>query len=153
MSMTDRQQAYVERFGRFWEVAGGPRTAGRIVGWLMISDPPQQSAAELVAALGVSHGSVSTLTRQLDRANMVERITFPGDRASYYRLREHVWVNLIDSRMDGLIELRELGSHGAELSTSTTDRGTELQLVAEFLLERWPGLIEELRRRMSVSSE
>lgn len=140
---------YVERFGRFWETSGGTRTAGRIVGWLMICDPPHQSATDLVDALGASTGSVSTLTRQLIELQMVERVTFPSDRASYYRLRDHVWVNLIEQKMDGLRELADLAAQGRKLlPDQRTDRVEELADVIDFFLMEWPDLVDRLREQL-----
>jgi hypothetical protein len=40
---TEEEREFIERSGLFYEAAGGPRTAGRILGWLLICDPPHQS--------------------------------------------------------------------------------------------------------------
>lgn len=147
--LTPTETEYIERFGRFWETSGFTRTAGRIVGWLMICDPPHQAATDLVDALGVSTGSVSTLTRQLVDLQMVERVTFPSDRASYYRLRDHVWVNLIERKMDGLRELADLAAQGRKLlPDQRTDRVEELADVTDFFLLEWPDLVDRLREQM-----
>lgn len=149
-SLNRDEMTYVERFGRFWESFGGPRTAGRIIGWLMICEPPYQSASELVEVLGVSSGSVSTLSRQLMQLQMVERVTFPGDRASYYQLRDHVWVNTIENEMSGLRELAALAEAGRSLLPSErADRVEELAHVTDFFLAEWPDLVERLRTQMS----
>ena len=50
--------AYAEEWGLLFERWGLPRTAGRIWGWLHVCEPPQQTAAQLVDALGVSKGSI-----------------------------------------------------------------------------------------------
>jgi DNA-binding transcriptional regulator GbsR (MarR family) len=144
------QETYVERFGRSWETSGGSRTAGRIMGWLLICDPPQQSAANLGAALDVSHGSVSTLTRQLIEMNMVERVTFPGDRASYFKLRDNAWLDVMDRKMAGLKDLHELGEIGRNLTAEDNDhRAAQLTTITDFLLERWPALILELKQHVA----
>ncbi|GAA1644101.1 hypothetical protein GCM10009733_046480 [Nonomuraea maheshkhaliensis] len=39
----DDKREFVDHFGLFFETAGGNRTAGRMFGWLLISDPPHQS--------------------------------------------------------------------------------------------------------------
>ncbi len=140
---------YVERVGRFWELSGGPRTAGRIIGWLMICDPPHQSAADLVEVLDISSGSVSTLTRQLMTLGMVERITFPGDRSSYFQLREHAWVRLIEGQMDVLYELVALVDAGRTLlPAQRVDRVEELAAVTDFFLAAWPELVDRLRQHL-----
>ena len=45
------EKRLVEEFGIAFEQTRFPRMAGRIVGWLLISDPPYQSAEQLVDAL------------------------------------------------------------------------------------------------------
>ncbi|MEV4115744.1 hypothetical protein [Nonomuraea sp. NPDC049695] len=65
---------FVDRLGLFFEMVGGPRTMGRIYGWLMICDPPPQSLTELAAALGASKASISTVIRPMQEGGMVERL-------------------------------------------------------------------------------
>lgn len=149
-TLDSTQEAYVERFGRFWEASGASRTAGRIMGWLVICDPPHQSAAELGSALSVSHGSVSTLTRQLIQMNVVERVTFPGDRSSYFHLRDNAWLDVMDRQMDGLRDLHELGEAGLRLSPGEgSRRAAQLTTVTDFFVQRWPGFILELKQHIA----
>jgi DNA-binding IclR family transcriptional regulator len=61
-----------------FELLGGPRTMGRVYGWLLICDPPQQSLTQLADALSVSKASVSTVARELQEAGMVERLPSPN---------------------------------------------------------------------------
>jgi len=48
--MSDKRQVeekhFVEEVGIFFEQTGMPRMAGRILGWLMISNPPHQTTTE-----------------------------------------------------------------------------------------------------------
>jgi hypothetical protein len=151
--MNERQQEFVEAFGRYYESHAGARTAGRMLAWLMICDPPHKTAAELVDELGVSAGSVSTIARQLTTVGLMERITFPGERASYHRLREHAWVQAMDMRMNGLRELHGLAMTGRHVESSDRpDRVEELIHVTEFLIERWPRLMDELGESMTTET-
>ena len=43
----DEEQRFVEEVGIVFEQTGLPRMAGRILGWLLISDPPHQSTDQL----------------------------------------------------------------------------------------------------------
>ncbi|WP_460527165.1 hypothetical protein [Flindersiella endophytica] len=52
-------QEYVEEIGLYFAGVRLPRMPGRILGWLLVCDPPHQSAEELAAALQVSSGSIS----------------------------------------------------------------------------------------------
>jgi DNA-binding transcriptional regulator GbsR (MarR family) len=46
--------------------------AGRILGWLLISDSPHQSSEQLVNGLEASKGSISSMTRLLIQINLIE---------------------------------------------------------------------------------
>jgi len=77
----------IEEFGLIFEAHGVPRMAGRILGRLLMCDPPHQSLTQLGRDLQASKGSVSTMTRLLIDRRMAERITFPGDRQDFVRVR------------------------------------------------------------------
>ncbi len=145
MKLTKPQADYVEKIGRWWEVAVGSRAAGRILGWLMICEPPHQSSGELVEALGISAGSVSTQVRYLESLGIVERTSFPGDRATYYQLRPHGWVERMwdeQQRLEAMVQL----ARAAEdvMPAERPDRVTDLGRIAEFFLAEWPDLMKRL---------
>lgn len=145
MKPSPQQHDFVERVARWWESISGSRSAGRIVGWLMICDPPHRSAPQLIDDLELSSGSVSTQTTVLEHVGFVERVTFPGDRASYYRLPDQVWVNLMRSEEQRMIELRQLASAARSvLPVERPDRVEDLDRIAEFFLARWPALMSGL---------
>lgn len=151
MNITDAQSDYVERVGRFWKSLSMGRTAGRILGWLMICDPPHQSAVELRSNLGVSAGSISTQVRLLEQLGLVERVTFSGSRASFYQLPDHVWSRSMDTELVRIVQMRALAEAGsAVIPNIRPERVTELEEVARFFAEEWPGLLERLHRRVEV---
>ena len=45
------EAVFVDRLGLFMEMLGGSRTMGRVYGWLLISDPSQQSLTGLAQTL------------------------------------------------------------------------------------------------------
>lgn len=145
MKTSSEQSAFVERVGRWWEAISGSRTAGLILGWLMICEPAHQSSPELAEALKISAGSVSTQTRVLERIGLVERVTFPGDRATYYQLKPHVWMQMMWSEQQRIEEMKGIADAArAVLPEERPDRVEELGRVAEFFLERWPELMDGL---------
>ena len=58
MSPTDtadnfaEKQHFAEEVGLFFERSGMTRMAGRILGWLLVCDPPHQTLNDLAEALG-----------------------------------------------------------------------------------------------------
>lgn len=145
---------FVEMVGRFWESWGQPRTAGRMLGWLMICDPPEQSSADLGDALDASAGSVSTTTRQLMQVGLVDRVTFPGDRASYFRLHEHAWIQVMQARLEGIRGLHQLALAAESLTPERrADRVTDLRFITEFMLEEWPGVMDRMQSQLEERGE
>ena len=131
--------------GRWWETGTGSRNAGRILGWLMICEPPYRSASDLVEELDVSSGSISTQTRFLESLKFVERLTFPGDRATYYQLRPNVWVEVMRSELDHLERMKAIAAAGAGVvPEERPERVTDVGLIARFFLDKWPGFMDEL---------
>ena len=87
----------VEEVGVLLELeAAAPRMVGRVLGWLLVCEPPEQSAADLADYLQASKGSISTATRVLLRLGMIERVRTRGERFDRFRVRpgaydEAIW--------------------------------------------------------------
>ena len=73
--MTEAESAFVEEMGQVLAGYGMTPMAGRMWGWLLICDPPEQTAAELAEALGASRGAISGTARILANAGMIRRTT------------------------------------------------------------------------------
>jgi DNA-binding transcriptional regulator GbsR (MarR family) len=116
------QTRFVEEVGLMFELVGMPRMSGRIFGWLLISDPPQQSHTELAEILQASKGSISTMTRLLIQIGLIERISLPGDRRDYFQIKPNAWGQLSKQRMQQITAFRELAERGMELMGNTSPR-------------------------------
>ncbi len=149
MKPTAAQTQFIERVGRWWESITGSRVAGQILGWLMICDPPHQSAAELMDAVHTSAGSISTQTRFLEQMSLVERISFRGDRATYYQLKENAWEHMMATEMNAIREWDQLAMAATDLvPAERPDRVTDLSKMTSFLLVKWPEVMVELREHI-----
>jgi hypothetical protein len=85
-------QAFVEDVALFYGRSGLPRMAGRIVGWLLVCEPPHQTMGEMARALGGSKASMSTMTRLLGQLGLVERLRRPGERQDRFGIRPGLWA-------------------------------------------------------------
>ena len=81
---------FIENMGLHYEAYGVPRIGGRLLGLLMISNRPL-AAEEMAETLQVSRSSVSTNLRTLLMAELVEKVSLPGDRVDYYVLSDLAW--------------------------------------------------------------
>ena len=123
---------FVEQLALWFEQTGVPRMAGRVLAWLLVCEPAHQSAEELAAAVHASRGSISAATRMLVTAELVERVTFRGDRRSYYRARPN-WNSLLDAQYKRVTQLRDIVDDGLDaLSDEPESRRERLRSVGEF---------------------
>jgi DNA-binding transcriptional regulator GbsR (MarR family) len=149
---------FVERLGlEFESQSGMPRMAGRVVGWLLVCDPPEASAAELAAALGASAGSISTTTRLLIRLGLVERVRLPGERIDRFRIRPDRWAESLrqEERLRAfLVVLRQGLDALAGAPAERRARLEEMEAMYAYWERRIPELWEEYeehRRRTKGS--
>jgi DNA-binding transcriptional regulator GbsR (MarR family) len=88
-SNLEAEDRFIDKFGQFFEAYGTyPRIAGRIFAYLLLSDPPCQSAEQLVDRLQIAKSSVSSMVRLLLQAEIIERVDRPGVRSRCYQVRE-----------------------------------------------------------------
>lgn len=127
--MAPDEAEFVDRLGLFFELLGATRTMGRVYGWLLICDPPQQSLTQLTEALSVSKASISTVARQLLDGGMVERLPSPN-RQHVYRVRPGGFTSVLATQLS----LMRLGIEPAEyaLSMLGEDRAEQRQRVEDF---------------------
>lgn len=108
---------FVDRMGLFFEQVGGPRTMGRLYGWLMICDPPEQSLTELAQTLGVSKASISTIARLLLDGGLVERVP-TSTRQHLYRVRPGGMTRVMQIQLPRM----RAGADAAEFGLSIVDK-------------------------------
>ena len=141
------EKHFVEDVGIAFEQTGLPRTAGRIFGWLLISDPPHQSNGELAEVLMASRGSISSMTRLLIQIGLVERISLTGVRHGYFQLRPDAWKHMIKHGLEDEVKMfRQLAEHGLELladENPLTRKGLEeMRDIYTFFEREFPPLVE-----------
>ncbi len=85
--------AIIEQLGLTAEREGMPRISGQIWGLLLATETPL-NGKQIAEKLAVSRGSISTATRMLESLGVLERRVRPGDRQTYYAMREHPYSNL-----------------------------------------------------------
>ena len=155
------EKHFVEDVGIAFEQTGLPRTAGRIFGWLLISDPPHQSMSELAEVLMASRGSISSMTRLLIQIGLIERISLLGVRHDYFHLQPDAWQHMIRHGLEDEIKMfRQLAEHGLELLADKTPLTQnwleEMRDVYSFLEQEFPLLLErweQERKEKQATSE
>lgn len=103
---------FIEDIGLYFEQMGLPRMAGRILGALLISDPPSQSITDLGERLHASKSSISIMARLLMERGLIERVASPIPRRDYYRFKPGGWIIYMRQwlgLMSGLHQITERG--------------------------------------------
>lgn len=111
---------FIEDISLFFEEMGLPRMAGRILGVLLISDPPEQSIDELCDALQASKSAVSTSARLLAETGLIERVPPLMPRRIYFHFAAGGWLVFMRQRMRLWSELHQITERGLELLRDAT---------------------------------
>ncbi|MET9795349.1 GbsR/MarR family transcriptional regulator [Nocardiopsis alba] len=148
---TERELAFVDEVAVFFEDEGLPLIAGRVIGWLLISDPPEQSAARLAEVLQVSRSSIGTATRMLTPSGLVEGVRKRGHRQEYFRIADDGWSRMLERRYALATSFREVTERGlAALEDASPERRERLANVHElygFLEKELPAMLRRWRER------
>lgn len=145
VSLDEERREYVEGFATFWAGFGLPRVQGRVMGLLLVSDPPERTAEEIAGALGVSRGSVSGATRSLVRLGIVERGRRPGEKKDYFRARAD-WSELVRQQAGTYATFRSLAERGLGVMEGASPRSRraleEVRSLYGYLEREMPRLLE-----------
>lgn len=131
-----------------------PRAAGRILGVLLISDPPAQSITDIAQALKASKSSVSIMARLLAENGLVERAPSPMARRDYYRFKPGGWVVYMRQWLGLMSELHRITERGLALSAGrppeSKERLQEAHDLFSLIEERFPAILERLERKRAA---
>lgn len=90
---------------------------------------------DLVESLHVSKSSISTASRMLIQAGIVERISIPGERRDYYRISDNAWLQSWERRSKSIREARGMVEKGlALLDGDAAERAKRLRDMRDFYL-------------------
>lgn len=141
----------IEEMAQALEAEGLPRMAGRIFSFLLVCQPAEQTAAQLGDALRASVGSISSMTRLLVGAGLIERVSRTGQRADRFRITPEGLSNLVASGTARLVRFRRLTGRAIELMASQTTgdaaRLREIHDLYLFLEGHLPALVGEWEQR------
>ena len=138
--------SFVEAHGILWEASGLPRIAGRILGWLLLCQPAEQTAADLAEALSASRASISTNTRLLEQFGIVERTARLGKRQTLFRIAPDAWSRVMRNEHERARRFREVAEQGIELASHLghpdTTRLDEFHNIWSFMERELPSLLD-----------
>lgn len=148
---TDEELIFADHAGRFYARQHGiPPMAGRLLGYLMICDPPQQTIDQLAEALMASRSAITGAVKLLQAYGLVVRNRRAGER-----------VDRVSGNLDALeprnfdsglfTEQAALFREGLALLVGAGPERRapleEMLALVEFLGERLPQVLAEWRER------
>jgi DNA-binding transcriptional regulator GbsR (MarR family) len=151
MIQTFDEMHFIEDIGLFFEQMGVPRMAGRILGALLISDPPAQSITDLVEHLHASKSSISIMARYLVERGLIERVASPVPRRDYYRFKPGGWMVYMRQWLGLISALHEIAERGLALmenkSPELQERLQEAHDLFSFIEQEFPALLSKLEEK------
>jgi hypothetical protein len=108
-------QRFVDEVGLYSERAGLPLLAGRILGWLLVAQPPLQTLSNVASGLGTTTGIVRLAAQPLIHLGIVEMVNPPGDENEYFRLSMTGWSRMVAHQLSEVAAFGALAEHGLAL--------------------------------------
>ena len=144
----NERSAFVEESGIFFENLGMTRMAGRIIGYLMVTDKEMVSFDELTQVLKASKSSISTSVKLCINVHFVKPLTIPGKRKTYFMLAPEIsWVEIFQRRMEQLNAMHKLLQKGLNLRANQNDKPAEWIIEARdfygWVLKEFPELLNK----------
>ena len=153
----DATEQFIEEVAAFMALRGLPRMAGRLFAWLLVAEPPEQTAAQLAAALRASPGAVSTMSRLLISLNLVQRLRRPGERADRFWIPPEAMSSVLTSQLEAVRGARQLFDRGlaamSDRPASARERIREMRDMWAFWEEELPAITERWRQRRKESTQ
>jgi hypothetical protein len=123
---------FVERFAGVLANSGVPSMSARVMGRMLVSPTGTMTASELAESLQISQPAVSGAVRQLLQVSFITRERLPGSRKDQYRIRDDVFMAILERRNNALSEWESSSRAGADLFGDDTPVGRRLTEAADF---------------------
>lgn len=154
MSTYNERTSFIEESGLGFEKLGLTRMAGRILGYLMVSDKEMVCFDELTQVLQASKSSISTNLKTLMNIQYVVPHSLPGDRKTYYMLAPNInWVETMLQRAKLLEGLNIILKKGLTLRVNQNDTPSQwLKLSTHFfdwVIQEYPRFLQQYEKERS----
>ncbi|WP_433519391.1 GbsR/MarR family transcriptional regulator [Nonomuraea sp. CA-143628] len=124
---------WVERVAMYLARDGVPPIAGRVLGWLMVCDPPEQSAGQISEAIGASRASLTSNLRLLCSMGFLTWRTRPGERTVYYRMADDAWEVVVRRQIASIASFLDITRDGLSLAGPGDERIRQAHATFEWM--------------------
>jgi DNA-binding transcriptional regulator GbsR (MarR family) len=143
----DKALIFADHMGRYCaRQYGYPPVTGRVIGYLSVCEPAQQTIADIAEALLTSRSAVNNSLKTLETQKLISRSRPAGTRADLVSVNALSWENTGFNPTE-YTEMAAIAREGLELlKDASPERRQPLEATIslnEFLAERLPQLYEE----------
>lgn len=143
---SDEIKAIVEKIGVLFEKNGFSPVGGRIIGLLLVSEPPHRTFDEFVEFLGASKSSVSNSINFLMEQGVIDYFTQPGDRKRYFTFVKDGWFIMIEKKLGFMIAMGEILKDVIKFRCGDNE---EFERELNHIIEMHKDFINEMREILS----
>ena len=148
---SDKELTYADHAGRFYARRYGMApVVGRLIGYLGVCDPREQSITELADALLASRSAIAGAVNTLETLGLIRRSRSAGERMDRVRI-DMSGPNAMGFDISEYREQGELAREGLRLlADAPPERRAilmEWEAFADFVVERFPVLQQEWNER------
>jgi hypothetical protein len=141
------EKGFVHRFAEHYKRVDNLSWAySYTMGWLVISEPVEQRASQLVDTLGVTRDDVDHVSRLLATPGVVERRELPGQDDYVLSLPDGNWPKIVSYSLTKIPSFHAILQRGLELLDGATDerrrRIVELERIYRHLADEIPQIFE-----------
>jgi DNA-binding transcriptional regulator GbsR (MarR family) len=145
------QEHFIEDISLYFEQMGLSRMAGRVLGVLLVSTPPEQSLNDLCEVLQASKSAISTTTRLLSEMGLIERVPSSKPREVAFQFKPGGWVMFVRMRLRLMASLHQIAESGLELlkdeDTAVRARLQEAHDMFSLIEQELPALLERVEAK------
>jgi DNA-binding transcriptional regulator GbsR (MarR family) len=149
-----RMRECIEKFGVFFKKAGHQSLMGRLIGYLMVANPPYKSFEEIMEFLVCSKSAVSNVLNMLMAYGFVDYISFAGNRKRYFKLNHGAWDTYFNSEIRETLVFKGLVREAMELRKQEygdVNQGLEeLYLLLETFEQEFPSIREKWKAKVNL---
>jgi DNA-binding transcriptional regulator GbsR (MarR family) len=151
---TDAQITFADHMGRYYNARFAfPPMVGRLIGYLAVCDPPEQTIAELAEALLASRSAITGAVKSLETLHVIKRTRSAGERM------DRVCIDLSSAQSMGMDtgeyeEMGQLAREGLEvLRDASAERRAvllEMSAFSDFLVEQMSRITQAWNERRAA---
>jgi DNA-binding MarR family transcriptional regulator len=151
---SDAELTFADHMGRFYARRYGfPPMIGRLIGYLSVCDPPDQSIGELAEALLASRSAIAGAVKGLEVLHLVRRSRAAGERMDRVRI-DLSGPHAMGMDVSEYEEMREMAREGLEvLQDAPIERRAvllEVSAFADFLIQQMSRMQQEWEARRAA---